>query len=614
MIHKLGNYFFRDLKLKDKFIVVNFLLVLIPTIVLATVIFRNMSSIITSNAIESETALVNQTADTLGEAVNRLRISVDSISTKRMMSVLTYAKDIPKYLKAASSSAEAAELFSEAKTLVDGDFITAIKIYLPDDIENMNQSFIQEHYPNNEIFSVESKIKGGYWHGIFNGMPELDTLLCPEFYLTRYEKEQFGKIAYIRKFENRNGEVPFDIYIAIYVNQEYFNSVFSHNQTGAGSVYYVVNGRNAEVATSDPGLSGMYRMRYEDIPDRIPEKGSFAKGNILGTDVFLVYQDIGTTDWRMVSVIPQRNVTGSATDLLRNIVHLYIIFLIMAFVLAISLSSSIAGRLSKIVRKMNVQKEHKTPDKIVDENGKDEIGQLVDNYNDMIERINNLMETQRVTAEKLKVSEVNALQAQINPHFLYNMLDMINWLSKAGKTAQASKSITTLSSFYKLTLSKKEFISTVGEELQHVGLYVELQNMRYEDKIELIVDVPEELYEIKIPKLIFQPIVENAIIHGIFELESKSGSIVITGWMEGEDVVFLVSDTGVGIAPEQIPLILKGEAKGTGSNIGIYNTHLRLQLIYGENYGLQYESTVGNGTDVEVRIRKTISENNLNRI
>jgi len=222
----------------------------------------------------------------------------------------------------------------------------------------------------------------------------------------------------------------------------------------------------------------------------------------------------------------------------------------------------------------------------------------------MIDRINNLMEEQTETAEKLKVSEVNALQAQINPHFLYNMLDMINWLSKAGMTAQASKAITTLSSFYKLTLSKKEIFTTVGEELRHVDLYTELQNMRYEDKIDLLIDVPEELYDVKIPKLVFQPIVENAIIHGLFELEIKSGSIVITGWAEGDDVVFTISDTGVGIEPENIPLILKGEAKGSGNNIGIYNTHLRLQLIYGEGYGLSYSSTPGAGTEVEVRIRR----------
>lgn len=606
-MHNIKDKFIHDIKLKNKFIIVNLILVLVPTIVLATVLYTNLSSIITRNAIDSEAALVNQTADTLNETVMRLKVATNSISAKRMMTELSYTGNMSSYLEEASFGADAAELFTEVNTLVDGGFITAIRIYLPDnDISGVKKDLIKEFYPYNDVLDVESSIQSGYWHGIFDGMPDLDSLLCPEFYLTKYETDKLGKTAYIRKITNASSGTPLEIYIAVYVNKEYLGDVLKHNLTGTGSVYYVINERNADVASSDLVLSGMYRMRYEDIPNKIKREGQFSKGNILGTDVFLSYVDIGVSNWRMVSIIPEANVTGSAASVLKKIVYLYVLFLLMAFTLAIGLSSNIARRLSKIVGKMNDQKETQTPEKITEERGRDEIGQLVDNYNDMIDRINKLMEEESIIAEKLKVSEVNALQAQINPHFLYNMLDMINWLSKAGKTAQASKAITTLSSFYKLTLSKKEIFSTVGEELRHVDLYAELQNMRYEDKIDMLIDVPEELYDIKIPKLVFQPIVENAILHGIFELESKSGSVVITGWQEGEDVVFTVSDSGVGIEEEKLPLILKGEAEGSGSNIGIYNTHLRLQLIYGEGYGLHFDSKVGEGTEVEVRIKRQI--------
>lgn len=602
---KLSEFFFRDVKLKNKFIIVNFILVLIPTLVLANVLYTNMSSIITSNAVESEAALVSQTAYSLNETVNRLDIAANSIAATRMMSVIQHTDNILGYLEESSTSVAATALLSEAKPLIDGEYITAIKIYLPDGEETgIDKSVLEKLYPGNNILEAESDIKGGYWHGIFDGMPEMNSLLCPEFYLTKYEKDNFGDSAYIRKLNNINLGKEGDIYVAIYINRDYLNDILRHNLTGTGSVYYVINNRNASVAESDLVLSGMYRMRYEDIPNKIPDEGYFFKGNILGTDVYLSYRDIGTTGWRMVSVIPEANVTGKGEEVLRNSIYLNAVFVVFAFVLAIILSTNIAGRLSKIVDKMNGQKLTQAPDRITDEGGRDEIGQLVDNYNAMTDRIKELMEEQTIIAEKLKVSEVNALQAQINPHFLYNMLDMINWLSKAGKTSQASKAITTLSSFYKLTLSKKEIFTTVGEEIRHVGLYTELQNMRYEDKIDLLIDVPEELYDIKIPKLVFQPIVENAIIHGIFELESKAGSIVITGWAEGEDIVFTISDTGRGIEAEKLPLILKGEASGSGNNIGIYNTHQRLQLIYGDEYGLHFESTVGVGTEVEVRIKR----------
>ena len=126
--------------------------------------------------------------------------------------------------------------------------------------------------------------------------------------------------------------------------------------------------------------------------------------------------------------------------------------------------------------------------------------------------------------------------------------------------------------------------------------------MRYEDKISFIIDVPDDILDYEIPKLVLQPIVENSIQHGIFEKKSMEGTIVIMAWMEEEDIIFVVSDDGVGIRPEKLPYILTGDGQGGGSNIGIYNTHLRLQLIYSEKYGLHYESIYGEGTEVTIRI------------
>ena len=128
--------------------------------------------------------------------------------------------------------------------------------------------------------------------------------------------------------------------------------------------------------------------------------------------------------------------------------------------------------------------------------------------------------------------------------------------------------------------------------------------MRYEDSIQFIIDVPNEIMDLQIPKLVLQPIVENSIQHGIFERESKSGEIVIMAWMDAADVVFVISDNGMGIPPEKLPTILNGNGSSTGkgSNIAIYNTHQRLQLIYGEKYGLHYDSTYGVGTEVHVNI------------
>lgn len=605
-MNKLLYYFLHDLKLKNKFIIVNMILVLVPTVVLATFMYKNLSSIIEKNAIESESALVMQTADTVAETVSRLHAAMDSTCNNSTFAAATYTTDMRNYWEGLRMSADATTLFANINSLIDGEFIKAVKIYLPDN-ENtkITRELIERCFPHNDILGLESEITNAYWHGIFNGMPDMTEILCPQFYLTGKEVSEYGTAAFIKEYTNEFLDES-KIYVAIYVSGGYLNDVLTHALSGNGSVYYIINERDSLVASSNLSLSGMYMMSYEDIPKKIKEEGRFVSGTISGNSVFATYSDIPKTDWRLVSIIPSENISGKGAGVLFRAVYLYLLFFAFALILAFTISGNIAGRLSKIVQKMNDQKSGETPARIMDEEGKDEIGQFVDNYNDMIDRINTLMDEQAVIAERLKVSEVSALQAQINPHFLYNMLDMINWLSKAGKTEQASKAIQTLSNFYKLTLSKKEIFTTIGEELKHVELYVKLQNMRYEDKIDFLVDVPEEVYDVKIPKLVFQPIVENSILHGIFELETKSGSIVITGWMEEENVVFSITDTGVGIEPEVLPYLLTGEAKGSGSNIGIYNTHLRLQLIYGEGYGLHFISEKGNGTEVLVTIKKEI--------
>jgi two-component system sensor histidine kinase YesM len=179
-------------------------------------------------------------------------------------------------------------------------------------------------------------------------------------------------------------------------------------------------------------------------------------------------------------------------------------------------------------------------------------------------------------------------------------------MAQTGDNVRISEAVNLLSRFYKLTLNRGSAIITVGQELEHVSLYVQLQNMRFSDKFHFFVDVPDEMLEYSMPKLIFQPIVENSILHGILEKPVKEGNIVIMGWMEKEVMVFTVSDDGVGIPAKKLETILTGtDADGSGSNIAVCNTHKRIQLAYGSQYGLHYRSEAGSGTEVEIRIPKS---------
>ena len=304
----------------------------------------------------------------------------------------------------------------------------------------------------------------------------------------------------------------------------------------------------------------------------------------------------------MVTVLPSGPLIKQSNMIMVQYILMYLAFLIFALLLSHYMSHSITNRISSVIHQMSkVRKGSLSP--MNSPQYHDEIGDLIDTYNYMTRKMDQLMTDQAKAAEELRIAEFRTLQAQINPHFLYNTMDMINWMALQGQTDEISHAVQSLSRFYKLTLSRKKGISTIARELEHVTIYVQLQNMRYHDSIELITDIPDELSEYQIPKLTLQPVVENSILHGILEKESKSGTIVITGWMENEDVVLLVSDDGVGIPPEILSTILsgKGKSQSGGTNIAVYNTHRRLQILYGSNYGLTYSSKPGEGTEVEIR-------------
>lgn len=595
--HSFVHYFLHDMKFKNKFMITHLILVLVPTLVVFLFLYGRLSHIITDNAIESEQALVSQTANTLEATVSRLRLAMGSITSMPFLSEATYTPDVYGYLSRQQDSQQALEFFSNINALIDHEFITAIQIYIPagEEPEFRSPSF-------SGIIASTDEISGSYWHGIFDGQPESVSLLCPSFYLTQNEIKQMGDLAYIQKFTNFANPQEECCYIAIYFSEAYLEEMLHSNLTSTNSVYYLVNSRNSLVTSSNARLAGTYLKRYEAIPEAVGSTEEFATTTILDEPLYMGYREINGTDWRLVSVIPVDSVFSESRQVLLNTAALYLLFVVLACVTALLLAGNLAKRLSLVVEKINQNRE-KNLVRFEDNADKDEIGQLVFNYNAMVDRINQLMAEQTETAEKLKVSEVKALQAQINPHFLYNMLDMINWLAQSGKQREVSLAVQTLSKFYKLTLSKKNITTPVREELRHVELYVKLQNMRYEDKISFLVDVPDEILDYEIPKLVLQPIVENAIQHGIFEKETKEGSVVIMAWMDGPDIVFVISDDGAGISPEKLPHILDGSYEdGRGSNIGIYNTHLRLQLLYGKSYGLCYESTPGQGTEVQVRL------------
>ena len=236
----------------------------------------------------------------------------------------------------------------------------------------------------------------------------------------------------------------------------------------------------------------------------------------------------------------------------------------------------------------------------------DEMAILSTSFNQMVEQIGNLVEGIKVEQLNLKATELKLLQAQINPHFLYNTLDTIIWLAEAGEKEQVVNMVSSLSDFFRTTLSKGQDFITVQEEELHIQSYLQIQQFRYQDILEYEIEIPEELYQYKILKMTLQPLVENALYHGI-KNKRRLGHIRISGQIEGDYLIFEVYDDGSGIDPEKLirlKKVLDGEIeeKENPSGFGLYNVQQRICLNYGQGYGLQLESEYGEWTRVYVRI------------
>ena len=230
-----------------------------------------------------------------------------------------------------------------------------------------------------------------------------------------------------------------------------------------------------------------------------------------------------------------------------------------------------------------------------------EVRTLSEAMEQMIARINAQIQeiTQKQTS--LRRTELALLQAQINPHFLYNTMDTIIWLIEADRSQAAVEMVSNLSDFFRHSLSRGEDIISLGEEERHVRSYLQIQQARYKDILDYDIDIDPALGEVVLPKLTLQPLVENALYHGI-KLKRGKGCIRVAGRAEGRDILLRITDDGAGMSPERLEELRRAMDTGERVGFGLVTVHERLRLFFGGDYGLTLSSRQGEGTTVTARI------------
>ena len=284
--------------------------------------------------------------------------------------------------------------------------------------------------------------------------------------------------------------------------------------------------------------------------------------------------------------------------------NLYLIIALLLFaaalLLAYLLSDAITRPITALEKSMKEVEKGNFEHAALEVCAENEVGRLSQSFNIMTEEIQNLMEQSRHEQRIKRKYELKALQAQINPHFLYNTLDSIIWMAEWGKTQEVVQMTSSLARLLRRSISNEREVVTVAEEVEYTQDYLTIQKMRYKDKLEYEILVDQEISQEGIVKLILQPLVENAIYHGIKYKEGK-GMIRIRGFRQEDRIVLQVEDDGSGMDEETLTHIFEKHTKDTKSNgVGLKNVNERLQLYYGTEYGLKYESKIGEGTTATV--------------
>ncbi|TVY03319.1 sensor histidine kinase [Cohnella terricola] len=318
------------------------------------------------------------------------------------------------------------------------------------------------------------------------------------------------------------------------------------------------------------------------------------KGNIRYHDSLVVWSKLFSSDWILMEVTPWSEITKGSVRTAEVLFSIGVVAVVIALIMTLIISKQFTKPIILLLKRMN-SFSLGNKDKPMINDYHNEFGALFNGYSVLVDRTTELYASLKQQYRKQKEAEIQALQAMINPHFLYNTLDQLNWMAIEAGEERMSRVLELMGRMFRIGLSNGESIITVEKELTHLECYLQIQQIRWGEKLSYVIEVPEAIKALYIPKLTLQPFVENAIIHGFHGRDT--GLIVITAVLSHEDVEFKISDNGVGI-----PANWKRQKTRNTGGYGIRNVRERMIAYYGPAYDIGISSNPNTGTLVSIRI------------
>lgn len=423
-------------------------------------------------------------------------------------------------------------------------------------------------------------------------------------YWTYVSSNRGGRVMFCRwiySVEDTNEKLG---YMLIIVDEKVFaNEIYRHVNLGAGSDLFILDQQGAVMSSVSPHIKLGAPFPQGELSKRVIGSGQLAVGSPFTAELdsnkkMVISSWIPTADWHLVGTIPYRYVQSELLGIRRSIVETCILALLASLALSWLIYLSVSSPMKRLLQYANGISRGRLDSYIVDRN-QDEMGTLSANINDMVEQLKGLIEKVQLEQTAKREAELKMLQAQINPHFLFNTLNSLKWTAMLHNNQTLAEGLESLSTLLKNTILDKQEQTTIKEDLDNLAHYATIQRLRYGDSFVLYFKVENELSGCFIPRFLLQPIVENSIIHGTRGEDDKIEIMVEIREQDG-DLLIGINDNGKGFEMKHSDSINIQQRNLSG--IGIANVHERIQLYYGESYGLTTSSVPDVGTTTQIRV------------
>ncbi|MEG0165280.1 cache domain-containing sensor histidine kinase [Anaerorhabdus sp.] len=528
-------------------------------LIFSVVIFYNVSNIFVNDAVKQIKMNLNQSSDYLSLYIEKVKL------TSSLMA------DNPNLISYLKQNDDELNVRNEISTVLEADpYLETIVIVANDGRVISNEEKLEMQVSDN---MMEEE---WYQHAISDNMPFLTGARMQKLSMDN-DKWVISLSREITDDQGNNLGV-----LLIDINYEFITEYISALNLDQDGFVFIIDKNQNLVYHND--------LSYFIESDKQEELKQYL--NNTNNKGLLTYQvPINNTDWSMIGV----SYLNSLGQLRRQLLELIAITGLIILAGVTFLGRLLVKRISNPLRELTVamqDAESFVPAK-VNPDSSDEVKSLVQNYNDMLIRIKDLLEKLSISENERKELEIKVLMGQINPHFLYNTLDTIIWMSEFKENEQVIELTKSLAKFFRLSLSKGNNLIPLAQEIDHLKQYLFIQKQRYGDKLTYDIHIDESLNNYLVPRIILQPIVENSIYHGIKNLDGP-GKIDVEAYLENNHLIIVVKDNGVGFNPKQVDKTNVAQLSG----IGIDNVIQRIKLYCGEEYGLTIESTEHVGTTV----------------